>query len=270
LLVELSAQYIDIYALPFDFSKANDYVRDVGKRAQLELFRKAVKKRNAKRRGRKPAPERCGFVPHVRRPEHDARHPVHVSMRRVACGPSFRSQRVQNAIVEQLRLVKQRVHVVHYSIQTNHLHLMVEGHDRADLARQMKVLFSRIAFAVNRVALRAGKLFADRHHRHELRTPTEVRRALVYILFNDRKHDAPARAAATPCDVVDTTLDFASSAIWMNDWDPRTGPRLDTLERQRAAHDESPVSPPETWLARAGWRRAGGPLRADESPATRG
>jgi hypothetical protein len=182
-------------------------------------------------------------------------------MRRVRLGPSFRAQSVRGAIEAELYAVKARgVRVVHYSIQDNHLHLMIEGTDRADLGRKMKLLFSRIAMAVNRVARRAGKLFADRHHRHELTTPTEVRRALVYILFNERKHHAHSN----------TKLDEASSAIWVVDWSPDSAPSAESLARERAKYPMGPpITPPKTWLARTGWRRApGGLLHPYERPQT--
>jgi putative transposase len=221
--------------------------------AQLRFFDGAGKKR-----GRRGRADRVGFVAHVARPAHDARHPVHVTMRRVPLGPSFRAESVRRAIERELDAVKKRgVVVVHYSIQDNHLHLMVEAAQREDLGRHMKLLFSRIAMTVNRVALRAGKLFADRHHRHELTTPTEVRRALVYILFNDRKHQRSRRM-----------LDEASSAIWVTDWSPDAAPDPRSVAKQRAAHPEGPpITPPKTWLARTGWRRAqGGLLRITERP----
>ena len=196
-------------------------------------------------------------------------------MRRVAVGPSFRAQRVCSAIVGQISDAKRRgVRVLHYSIQDNHLHLMVEGTDSADLSNQMRKLFSRIAFAVNAVARRFGKLFRDRHHRHELRTPTETRNALVYILFNDRKrHGEPGHRAgrtghgpmgpALPRD-----LDLCSSALWFNDWDPRV--RLPPLTREEmavlASDMERPTVAPETWLAQIGWRRGGGLIRFNEHP----
>ena len=197
---------------------------------------------------------------------------MHVSMRRVVVGPSFRSQRVASAIVGQITDAKRRgVRVLHYSIQDNHLHLMIEGRDSADLSNQMRSLFSRIAFAVNAVARRAGKLFRDRHHRHELRTPTETRNALVYILFNDRKHgfndrkDGARAAVGAPADA---DLDLRSSALWFKGWDPGVPrPPLTREEMGILASDmECPTSPPETWLARVGWRRGGGPLRFNERP----
>jgi REP element-mobilizing transposase RayT len=226
---------------------------------QLGLFDSAGKgprsAKRGKRRGRKVRSDRIGFAIHRTRPLHEARHPVHITMRRVRLGPNLRAEIVRAAIVAQLHRVKQRnrVRVIHYSIQENHLHLMVEGPDRADLGRQTKVLFSRIAMAVNRVAMRSGKLFVDRHHRHDLTTPTEVRRALVYILFNDRKH-LPSAAPK---------LDEASSTRWLpaTDW-------LPTARPPPSAHtsDKPPTTRPETWLARVGWRRSGGPLRFNEHP----
>ena len=101
-------------------------------------------------------------------------------MTRLPAAPSFRAQRVLAAINAQIEAaVRQGVRVVHYSVQHDHLHLLVEADDNGKLARGMQRLFSRIAFAVNRVAMRSGSLFRDRHHRHELKTPTEVRSALV-------------------------------------------------------------------------------------------
>jgi len=216
------------------------------------------------------------LLPHVARPEHRAEHPVHVSMRRVAIGPSFRAQRVCSAIVGQISDAKRRgVRVLHYSVQDNHLHLMIEGENSADLSNQMRKLFSRIAFAVNAVARRSGKLFRDRHHRHELRTPTETRNALVYILFNDRKHAVGAHASPKSAHAHPSTapdLDLCSSALWFNDWDP--GVRLPPFtydEMKILASDmERPTIAPETWLARVGWRRGGGLVRFNERPRNAG
>ena len=154
-----------------------------GRQQVLRFEPKRRKRPRGQKLGRRPRPERIGFVPHVGRAAHDARHPVHVSIKRVPHGPSFRAQRVHSAIVRELAVAAARgVRVLHYSIQHDHLHLIVEADDRPKLARGMQLLFSRIAFAVNRVAMRTGRVFRDRHHRHELSTPTEVRRALVYVI----------------------------------------------------------------------------------------
>ncbi|MBX3230997.1 MAG: hypothetical protein KIT84_36670 [Labilithrix sp.] len=230
----------------------------------VEGRRRKRRPRGAPRLGRPPRPERVGMLPHVARPEHVEGHPVHVSMKRVRLGPNLRAQRVHLAIVEQIaRAVKRGIKVVHYSIQEDHLHLMVEGASKQDLARGLKLLFSRIAFAVNRVARRHGSLFRERHHRRALTTPTEVRNALVYILFNARKHalaDGSYRAAFF------RFLDDKSSAPWFEGWHASFAPYPRIVERGREHWPgEAPIHPPTTWLAAKGWQRAG-PLRFDALP----
>lgn len=234
-----------------------------GRQEILPFGPKHRKRRRGQRLGRTPRPERIGFMPHVTRPAHDARHPVHVSIKRVPHGPSFRAQRVYAAIVHELALAATRgVRVLHYSVQHDHVHLIVEADDGPKLARGMQLLFSRMAFAVNRVAMRSGRVFRDRHHRHELTTPTEVRRALVYVLFNTRKHDSRPSTIASKLQDVDP----CSSVIWFTDWDERARPPPDVVARERARAGPPPLTKPGTWLARVGWKRAGGPVRFDESP----
>ena len=185
-------------------------------------------------------------------------------MKRVATAPSFRSERIAAAIEAEIgRAVRRGVRVLHHSIQHDHLHMMVEATDKRTLARGMQLLFSRIAFAVNRIAKRGGSLFRDRHHRHELKTPTETRRCLVYVMFNSRKHDAQ-RGMLYDEDL--ESLDRFSSALWFDDWDPRARPPPDRLSRLRAASGPCPVAQPETWLAKHGYKRAGGAIRLDELP----
>lgn len=185
-------------------------------------------------------------------------------MRRVRLAPSFRQQRVHAAIVLQVAAAVARgVRVVEYSVQHDHLHLLVEAEDKKELAKHLKLLFSRIAFAVNAVARRHGTLFGDRHHRRELRTPTEVRRVLVYLFFNGRKHDIQHGRVTNAT----FALDAMTSAPWFHGWDPLVRPSAEAFERARAHHPSgSPACAPGTWLSAVGWKRAGGPIRFNEVP----
>lgn len=234
---------------------------------QLDLFSLAKHQAKKPRKlGRKPLPGREGLLPHVARPDHDERHPVHVSMKRVRQAPSFRSERIHALLVRHFAAaVKRKIKIIHYSIQHDHLHLMLEGKDKRELANGLRLLFSRIAFAVNHVARRHGSLFLERHHRRALTTPTEVRRAIVYILFNSRKHDMERgayRASAFE------GLDDRTSAPWFTGWDPRNCPSDGLLARCRQQQwtGPPPVHEPTTWLSEKGWKRAGGAIRFDEAP----
>jgi REP element-mobilizing transposase RayT len=159
--------------------------------------------------------------------------------------PSFRGDKlVLDAVRGALaRGHKQAFRVVHFSIQSNHLHLIVEASDTGSLSRGMQGLTVRMARAVNRALNGKGSVFADRYHAHELRTPRETRAALLYVLQNWAKH---GRGGA---------YDPLSSAIWFDGWC-----------RPLVAEATSPiVATPRTWLVTMGWRRHG-LLRPGERP----
>jgi hypothetical protein len=136
---------------------------------------------------------------------------------------------------------------VHYAIQPDHVHLIVEATSREDLSAGMKSIGSRLARAVNRVFRRRGSVLADRYHLRILRTPREVRRAIAYVLLNARRHAAKRRAplSASP------RVDPASSGRWFDGWRPAAASRFPEKRGDPA------VATPHTWLLRIGWRRHG-------------
>jgi len=138
-----------------------------------------------------------------------------------------------------------RFRLVQYSIQANHVHLIVEAASARDLGRGMKSVGARLARAVNRVFLRRGSVLADRYHVRALRTPREVRNALAYVLLNARRHAAKLGQRLSKTRGVDP----ASSGRWFEGW--RSPPA------QRAASDLPAVAAARTWLLRVGWRRRG-------------
>jgi putative transposase len=139
--------------------------------------------------GRKPKGERAG-VSHLVRPVLKARFPVHVTVRMEKCVWGLRSRRCFTALKRAFWGGANRFgfRLVHYSVQGNHIHLLVEAEDRRALSRGMNGLSVRMARGLNRVMQRRGKVLADRYHAHILRTPTEVRRVRHYLLNNARRH----------------------------------------------------------------------------------
>jgi REP-associated tyrosine transposase len=150
--------------------------------------------------------------------------------------------------------------LVHYSLQDDHVHLLVEAKDRDALGRGMMSLTARFARGVNRVFRRTGKVLADRYHLRVLTCPRQVRNALAYVLLNARRHAAKRierlRRSGLKVDPLPNrgTLDGASSARWFAGW------------RRDVAVDRSPplslgaapaVAEPRTWFLRIGWRMHG-------------
>ena len=75
-----------------------------------------------------------------------------------------------------------------FTVQSNHLHLIVEAQDRVALSRGMKGLGVRLARRLNKLWGRTGALMTERYHAVILRTPRHVRNALAYVLNNHRRH----------------------------------------------------------------------------------
>jgi hypothetical protein len=166
--------------------------------------------------------------------------------------PSLRTVPIVREIERTFRhgCIRPGFRLVHYSLQGNHAHLIVEAQDRDALGRGMKAIGARLARAVNRVARRSGRVLADRYHARMLATPREVHRALRYMLLNARRHAAKTRAALAKR----VRLDPASSARWFEGW-KRHVPSAS--EAPTATIDRSPVARARTWLLAVGWRRYG-------------
>jgi len=132
--------------------------------------------------GRKPAGLTAG-VPHGPRAIHHGRHPVHVTLRIVAGLPSLRGATLFPVLRGSLAAASTvSYRVVHYSVQTNHVHLLIEAEDTRARGRGMQGLGIRLAKAINRRLGRRGRVWNDRYHGRPLRTPREVRHGLAYVL----------------------------------------------------------------------------------------
>ena len=135
-------------------------------------------------------------VPHVGRAALPARFPVHVTWRMEPGVWNLRTRRCFSVLKSAMYAGASRggFRLVHYVVMGNHVHLLVEAADRVRLARGMQGLGVRIARALNRVMRRRGRVLGDRYHAHILRTPSEVRRARVYLSSNAQRHYAHAAA----------------------------------------------------------------------------
>jgi hypothetical protein len=80
--------------------------------------------------GRPPGPR--PIVLHRARPAHRGRCPVHATLRAVAGLGSLRDCPVFNALEVALAAASGAAfRIIHYSVQSNHLHLILEATDRA-------------------------------------------------------------------------------------------------------------------------------------------
>jgi hypothetical protein len=122
--------------------------------------------------------------------------------------------------------------VVHFAVEPNHVHALVEADDTECLSRGMQGLGVAMCKRINGVLGRGGKVFDDRFFARPLRTPTEVANAINYVLQNGEIHE---RRMGVFVDRRGEPDPFSSAAL----------PDASAL-----------TSPPRTWLLASGWQRA--------------
>lgn len=92
--------------------------------------------------------------------------------------------------------------IQHFSLQSNHVHLIVEAKSNQILSRGMRSL--TITFAKG---LKHGRVQVERYHLHVLKSLRETKNAVFYVLFNEQKHRGLKKAY----------VDNYSSLGWVKD-----------------------------------------------------
>jgi putative transposase len=141
------------------------------------------------REGSGPKPKPGAGVPHDRR-EQFSRTAVHVTLK---VGPDLNGLRHEaeaGRIRRVFELCKQGIgfRLVHYSIQWDHMHLVVEAEDARALSAAMKGLTIRLARTLNALWKRKGQVFPDRYHATVITSVRHLRNVVRYVLLNGRKH----------------------------------------------------------------------------------
>ena len=198
-----------------------------------------------------PKPAEFPSVPHRARAVHKYWNPLHVTMRALRGLPSFRAQTLFPAFERAVRRTRRDdFRVVEFSVQDDHVHLIVEADDSDALARGMKSFSVRANRLFNAALGRGrGRVWGDRYHRRDLTSARQVRNAIVYCLANYKKHHAVKSGMPR--------IDPCSSARWFQGW---------TAIRQ---HDDGPrpTEQARTVLLAAAWQKHGY-IHPGEAPRT--
>ena len=179
-------------------------------------------------------------TPHRARQALSRHVPAHITLRAARGLPSFREQVVARAIghvIRTMRAVREDFRIVEFSIQSNHVHLIVEADDGKALSSAIRSFETRVSKVLNHHVLgrKRGRVWRDRYFRVDLRSPTQARHALAYVLQNAQHHGV----------VPAGTKDPISSARWSNRYVTRAELPLET----------SLTSPSQTHLLNVLWEK---------------
>ena len=216
--------------------------------ATMEQIELRFDGRRARRKGAGRPRKLSGRSPHERRPELSDDIPVHVSLRVAPSVGRLRGHVGYRAVRRALAtcIGRRNFRIVQASIQSNHIHLLVEADDKHALSNGLRAFMISAARNINRALGRLGRVFSTRYHATQLRTPRQVRNCLCYVLNNWRHHAedtaGPAQRRAS--------LDPYASGLTFDGW--RDAPARFTIP---PSYDPLPVAGPRTWLLTIGWRR---------------
>ncbi len=170
-------------------------------------------------------------VPHAKRAT--VAGAAHVGLSIARGLPSLRTPRCYRVLERAFRQGKEKegFQLFEFSVQRDHLHLIVRASDERHLARGMQGLAIRIAKALNKHWHRHGRVFADRYFARALWKAKEIWWALRYVINNGRKHGVWSSK---------TQPDPFSSGRWFQRWT-----RNDAIRRPLRA---PPVAQGEYWV----------------------
>jgi putative transposase len=202
---------------------------------------------------------------HETRPNVNPRLPLHVNTRVAKGLESLRSNEIFDLIRAAIGQSQEKfgLRVVAYSIQSNHLHMIVEADGsklepgpqdvpvlemprreelaKRALAKGMQGLLGSIAKKLNGLWDRTGTVFPERYHAVVIDNPLQMKRTIAYVLNNAFQHGSTL-----------LRIDPYSSGSVFDGWE-------EAIELAGSLEEWS-VAAPRTWLAREGWKRHG-PIR---------
>lgn len=193
--------------------------------------------------------------PHAKRRRVLKSEPQHIVLRSNGEVGSFRTPAVFQAIRAATYMAaryEDTFRIVEYSVQDNHVHLIVEANDKDSLARGMKAFGGSCSKHINAQVSRAkgwerrrrGSVFRDRYFVTALTTPRQVRNTLAYVLNNWRHHELDRTNQRR-------NIYPYASGISFDGWKELQG----TAFVVPAAYDPPITSKPRTFLLRVLWKK---------------
>lgn len=155
-------------------------MKKIRKHTQLSLL-------NRKGAGR-PAKVDIG-IRHIRRERLGKPSALHLTIKVRENKADIQNKKILKALHHAIKRARlQRLKVIHYTLEYNHAHLVVEAADNRILHKGMQAFGISLAKAINKMKQAKGTVYKHRYHFRKLRSRREVKNALQYVWGNGIKH----------------------------------------------------------------------------------
>jgi REP element-mobilizing transposase RayT len=85
---------------------------------------------------------------------------------------------------------KQGLKVIHFSLEYDHVHLLIEAENNHTLGKGMQAFGVTLSKAINRLKKLKGGVYKHRYHFRQISSTRDLKRVMNYIFTNGIKHGA--------------------------------------------------------------------------------
>lgn len=155
-------------------------MKKIRKNTQLSLT-------NSKRAGRKAVHDKG--IRHISRPKLQRPSSLHLTIKVRENKADIQNKKILKALHHAIKRARlKNLKVIHYTLEYNHVHLLVESSDNKILHQGMQALGISLSKAINRIKRLKGGVYKHRYHFRQISSPRELKNVLHYIFHNGIKH----------------------------------------------------------------------------------
>ncbi|MFA6237832.1 MAG: transposase [Bacteriovorax sp.] len=128
-------------------------------------------------------------IRHTKRERIQKPNPLHLTIKVRKNKADIKSKLLLKALHHAIKRARLKsLHIIHYSLEYDHLHLLVEAKNNKVLHAGMQALGISLSKAINRIKHKKGTVYKHRYHLRTLSSARELRNVLHYIFNNGIKH----------------------------------------------------------------------------------
>lgn len=128
-------------------------------------------------------------IRHIARDEIKKLTPLHLTIKIEKDKAGLKNKFILKSLHSSIKKARKiGLKIIHYTLEYDHVHLLVETDNKTALARGMQSFGISFSKSINKIKKAQGKVFKTRYHYRKLKTPAEVKNVFNYIFGNSLKH----------------------------------------------------------------------------------
>lgn len=128
-------------------------------------------------------------IRHIERPRFNRPRSFHLTIKVKSNKADIQNKKILKALHHAIfRGRLKGLKIVHYTLEFNHVHLLVEASCNRVMHSGMQALGISLAKAINRFKSLKGSVYKHRYHYRQISSPRDLKNVLHYIFHNGIKH----------------------------------------------------------------------------------